>query len=165
MKLRVAHIIVSVCLALICSAQLMGEVMEWDSSFDDINIATHITTQNSVVSGSATATLHTDGNVEITANNSATAQLSCASDTLITEYKVSFDSVGGTTGNDTPSWESYEIFLNSGSGGTATTVTHVESDDYVDVTLHVQASNSSGNVANAGTYTATQILTAHWVGP
>jgi hypothetical protein len=161
MKPRVIHIIACVCLTLICSVQLSGDVMEWDSSFDDINIITHITTQNSVVSGSSTATLHTDGDAEITADNTATAQLSCASDTLVTEYKLEYDGDGTTeTGGSTVDWTAYNSFLIS-----ASSVTHVTDDDYVDVTLHVRASNDSGNVANAGTYTAIQTLTAHWVGP
>jgi len=161
MKLTTSPIVVIVTLILVCSVRLSGSVMEWNSNFADITIAEHITTRDGVVSGSATTTLHTDGNVQITADNNATAQLSFGSDTLVTEYKLEYDGDGSTTtGGSTVDWTVYDLFLSSASD-----VTHVVGDDYVDVTLSVRASNDGGNVADAGTYTATQTLTAHWVGP
>jgi hypothetical protein len=44
-------------------------------------------------------------------------------------------------------------------------VTHIPDDNDVKVTLSVIVSNYAGELANAGTYTATQTLTVHWVGP
>jgi len=51
----------------------------------------------------------------------------------------------------------WSLFLGAGSN-----VTHVDGDGAVNVTLSAKASNETGNVANAGLYTATQTLTAAW---
>jgi hypothetical protein len=100
--------------------------------------------------------------VEISADNSAAAQLSSASDTLVTEYKLTFDGTGsaGTTGGAGTTYETYDTFLTI-----AARVTHVIGDDDVEVTLHVKASNYANGLADAGTYIAAQTLTVHWVGP
>lgn len=162
MKSMVSHIIVVVIVTLICSVLLLGEnFMYWESNFADIDIVEHITAQNSVVSGSSVATLNMNGDVSITSNKS-NAQLTNGSDTLVTEYKLTFDHTGGDgyTGSSTVDWTDYNTFLD-----TAAVVTYVPDDNDVVVTLHVKASNYDGQLANAGTYTATQTLTVHWVGP
>ena len=162
MKLTVTCIIVCVCLTFVCSSVLMSEdFMYWESNFADIDIVEHITAQNSVVSGSSVATLNMNGDVSITSNKS-NAQLTNGSDTLVTEYKLTFDHTGGDgyTGSSTVDWTDYNTFLD-----TAAVVTYVPDDNDVVVTLHVRASNYADDVADAGTYTATQELTAHWVGP
>jgi len=143
----------------------VDDIMEWSANFADISDLANITSQSSSSTSSKTTTLYTNGDLTLTADNAVAAQLDndgASTDTLVTEYKLAFDSVGGTTGNDTPAWETYDKFLNSGSGGTATTVTHAGGDGAVDVTLHVQASNDTGQVADSGAYSCIQTITASW---
>ena len=134
--------------------------MFWDSNFDPIALSS-IASQAQTPQGSVMVVLNTNGNVEISADNSATAQLSCATDTLVTEYKLSFDGDGsGATGGANTSYETYDSFLS-----TPVSLTYVVSDDTVEVTLYVRASNSPDDVADSDTYNATQTLTVSWVGP
>ncbi len=160
MKSVVSHIIV-VIVALICVAQLSGQgFMYWESDFEAIVLG-NITTQSASESGSSNVTLFTSGNAEISADNTATAQLSYGTDTLVTEYKLEFDGDGSAaTGGSTVDWTTYDSFL-----ATLAAVTYVPDDNDVVVTLHVRASNYADDVADAGTYTATQTLTVSWVGP
>lgn len=162
MKLKLPRIIVCVLVILHCSPLLVHgqlESMSWQDDFSDIALA-NITTQNQVPEGSATVILNTNGNAEISADNTTTAQLSSATDTLFTEYKLTFDGDGiNDTGGPTVAYTSYDSFLSS-----PVQITRVEPDDDVDVTLYVRASNYAGDVADSGTYTATQTLTAHWRG-
>jgi len=139
-------------------------VMEWAGNFANINLSS-ITSRTEAQTGTEMVVLYTNGDVTLTAENSTSAQLTndgASTDTLVTEYKLAFDSTGGTTGNDTPDWESYDEFLNLGAGGTATTVTHADGDGAVEVTLHVRASNDTGQVADSGSYSCTQNITASW---
>ena len=55
------------------------------------------------------------------------------------------------------SYTLYSSFLSS-----ASVITHVSGDGAVVVTLSARATNDSGNVADAGNYSATQTLTASW---
>ncbi len=137
------------------------QTMSWNGNFPAINLA-NITSRSSVVEGNSTATLTLTGDAEISADNTIAAQLTeSGGDTLVTEYKLTFDGNGSSdTGGDEVGYTSYESFLT-----TAAYVTHVPTDDEVDVTLYVRASNDPNNVADAGSYTATQTLTASWVGP
>jgi hypothetical protein len=131
--------------------------MYWDGDFGDI--ALHLTTRTIPVEENATITLYTTGDVHISANNSGTAaRLTRGSDFLITEYRLVYDSSGGTTGSEVP-YTAYNLFL-----ATPSDVTHAPGDDEVQVTLWVRASNQPGNVADAGDYTATLILTTSWAG-
>ncbi len=162
MKLTVTHIVASVCLALICSALLLGaDFMDWDADFDPIALLS-IGTRGQVREDSSSTTLFTNGDAEISANNSTTAQLSYGTDALFTEYKLEYDGDGAAaTGGSTVDWTTYNSFLTP----TPSAVTWVAGDDDVVVTLHVRASNYPSQLANAGEYTATQTLTVHWVGP
>ncbi len=135
--------------------------MYWSDNFPDITVSEHITERDDIVSGNSTTTLHTSGDAEISADNSATAQLSLGSCTLATEYKLTFDGDGSSaTGGSTVDWTSYDSFLSLAAG-----ITHISDDNDVELTLYVRASNQANQLADAGTYTATQTLTAHWVGP
>jgi hypothetical protein len=139
----------------------VDDTMEWAANFADITIAAHIDTQASVVTGSGTATLYTNGNVTISADNTIAARLANSTqgtDVLVTEYRIEYDSDGITaTGGSTVDYDFYDTFL-----AVPSAVTHVAGDGAVDVTLRVRASNRAGNMADAGTYTATQTLTASW---
>ncbi|GAF68490.1 unnamed protein product, partial [marine sediment metagenome] len=145
---------------------LMGAEMYWTSeNFDPISLP-NITSRNNQVSDSSSLILTTSGDAEISANNNVAAQLSCT-DTLVTEYKLTFDNVGGTTGIGTgedggSEWQLYSVFLTTGTEGN---VTHVPDDNDVEVTLYVRASNNPDEVSDSDTYNATQTLTVTWVGP
>ena len=160
MRLALTHIIV-VILILLCFPLLMGaDFMYWRSNFSPITLQ-NIGSRGQVSQGSSQVTLFTNGDAEISADNSTAAQLSSAGDTLVTEYKLTFDGDGsGATGGTGTNYETYDRFLT-----TAAPVTHVTGDDDVEVTVHVKASNYANDLADAGTYTATQTLTVHWVGP
>ena len=157
------HIIISVFVAGLLSAAAFAEdYMYWSSDFDPISLSS-IASQAQVREGSATITLYTSGNAEISADNTASgpAELSCATDVLVTEYKLSFDGDGSSaTGGTDTSYSAYDSFLS-----TPTAITYVASDDTVEVTLYVRASNSPDDVSDSGTYNATQTLTVSWVGP
>ena len=132
--------------------------MYWSGNFSQISLG-NIGSRNQICQGSSQATLFTNGNAEITANNTAAAQLKSASnDTLVTEYKLTFDGDGDpNTGGETVDWTPYNNFLTTPSD-----VTYFPDDNNVTVTLHVRASNATGKLADAGTYSATQTLTASW---
>jgi hypothetical protein len=102
------------------------------------------------------------GDVELTADNTASARLSGpGGEVLVTEYKLTFDGDGTTaTGRATVDYAPHDSFL---SGGVV--VSHLIADDRVKVTLHARASMPPGDVPDAGDYSATQTLTASWVGP
>jgi len=135
-------------------------IMEWSGNFSDINLS-NITSQSDEPNDYSTTTLYTNGDVDITADNTTTAQLSSATDTLVTEYKLEYDGDGASaTGGSTVDWTAYNSFLSP----TASDVTHYEGDGNVDVTLWAKAKNPAGEVADAGSYTATQTLTAAWDG-
>ena len=134
-------------------------IMYWSGNFSQIALG-NIGNRDQVSQGSSSAVLCLNGNAEITANNTAAAQLKSASnDTLVTEYKLTFDGDGDpNTGGATVDWTPYNDFLTTPSA-----VTYFTGDGEVEVTLHVRASNATGKLADAGTYTATQTLTASWV--
>jgi len=162
MDLKVVQVIVSFCFIPICSGLLMSQgFMYWENDFDPITLS-NITAQNGVSEGEAQVRLFTSGDAEISADNTDTARLTEAGgDSLYTEYKIKFDGNGiSKTGGLTVSYTSYGSFLI-----TPAYVTHIPDDNDVKVTLSVKASNYTGQLANAGTYTATQTLTVHWVGP
>lgn len=136
-----------------------ADYIYWENDFDNINLS--ISSRDSEPNDSAMATLGLTGDVDITADNNDTAQLSSATDVLITEYRLIFDGDGSSIsgGASETTWTAYNSFLSP-----AVTVTHISDDDEVVVTLHVQASNPAGEVADAGSYTATQTLTLSWAG-
>jgi hypothetical protein len=140
------------------SASVSG-IMEWDGSFPAINLAS-ITTQSQQVLGTATTTLYTNGNVNITADNTIASRLTSGGGaTLVTQYSLSYSGDGVTaTGGATVPYATYDLFLTAPS-----LITHVTGSGAVVLTLGVQASNQPGNVAEATSYTATQTLTASWV--
>lgn len=168
MKSVINYIVIVAILTLSCCGLLMGELPHWYTEFADIDL--NITKQGSVVNGNSTATLYIDGTdgdeVNITADSSAVLTNIASSDTLVTEYKISFDheSAGpytyGIPGEYGESWTDYSTFLS-----TPAIVTYVPDDNDVEVTLYLKASNNADEVADAGSYSATQILTISWPSP
>jgi hypothetical protein len=136
-------------------------LMYWSGNFSPIALA-NIGNRDQICQGSSQVTLYTSGNAEISADNTATARLTKAGgDNLYTEYKLQFDGDGvSATGGSTVDFTSYDLFLNSHA-----TVTHISGDNAVQVTLYVRASNYTGQLADAGDYSATQTLTVSWIGP
>ena len=137
----------------------VSEIMEWDTAFPAISLAS-ITTQSQQVTGSAVTTLYTNGNVDITADNTSAARLTSAGGaTLVTEYSLSYDGNGlAATGGSAVLYATYDTFLS-----TPSRITHVTGDGAVVLTLGVRASNHPGDVSEATSYNATQTLTASWV--
>jgi len=134
--------------------------LEWAGNFTAAALAT-MTTQAAAPESSETATLYTNGNVILTAVNTTAAQLSCATDELVTEYKLATDGNGtAATGNatDVTTWTDYTTFLTG--GGLA--LTHVADDGNVLVTLEVKAEHPAAEMADAGSYTATATIIATW---
>jgi len=136
----------------------VNTIMEWAGNYSDI-VLTAISAQADAPEGSEAQTLYTNCNLEISADNTATAQLSSATDTLVTKYQLSYDGDGvtATGGTDVSTWTDYNMFLS-----TASAVTHIDMDGAVQVTLYAQATNPPGEVADAGAYSAIQTLTASW---
>lgn len=132
-----------------------------NQSIDLDTQAGHITRQSDVREGSASFTIdieNVSGEAIITADNSVTAQLHNGASTLVTEYKLTFDGDGSDkTGGADTAYSSYNSFLSPG-----TIIKYVPGDYEVQVTLWVKASNISDNVADSGTYSATQTLTVTW---
>ena len=160
------HIIILVLAASLLPAVMCAEdYMYWSSNFDPISMP-DITFRNDTRTGNRIITLYTTGDAEISADNTASgpAELSCATDVLVTEYRLTFDGdgtgTGGKTGGIDTSYETYDTFLS-----TPVAITYIEPDDNVEVTLYVRANNPAGKVANSGTYNATQTLTVSWTGP
>ncbi len=155
----IATAVLAALVVVSCPA-LVAQTMQWTGNFGPISLP-NITTRTDQPTGSSTATLLMDGDVEISAENGATARLTAGGDFLTTEYRLEFDGDGGgATGANTVDYTAYDSFLSG-----AVLVTHVFGDDSVDVTLTVRASIPAGDVADAATYSATQTLTATWVGP
>lgn len=125
-----------------------------------------ITAQGSEPNGSQATTLYTNGDVDITANNIGTAaqlkKVGDANQTLVTSYMLTddggSDDGGGTGGTDESSYTVHSSFLSP----TAYAITHAAGDGDVVITLHAKAANPPGEIADAGSYTATQTLTATW---
>jgi hypothetical protein len=138
-----------------------GTFMYWSGNFGEIALE-NIASRDQVCNASSQVTLSMNGDVEISADNSDTARLvEAGGDHLYTEYKLEFDGDGiSATGASTVDFTGYDSFLSS-----PITVTYIPDDNDVQVTLTARASNYPGQLANTGNYTATQTLTATWVGP
>ncbi len=166
MKSAIRHFVISVLAVAILPISICAEnEFLWVAeTFGPIELE-NISSQSDLKEGSASITLILTGEVVdavLTADNSSTAQLHNASDTLVTEYKVTFDGdgVNGTGGTSMDNYVPYNDFL-SGSG---LDIKYKEGDTEVEVTLHVRASNRPDDVSDSGVYTATQTLTVSWGG-
>jgi len=148
----------------------VSQIIEWEgANFAAISLTPAITTQADAPTGNAVYTLWTNCNVQLSADNTATAELDndgASSGTPVTEYKLATDAngVSGTgatsadvTSSSSDAWTGHATFL-----GTPLAVTHVDGDGAVEVTLEVKATNDSDNVVDAGAYSATQNITAAW---
>jgi len=153
--------LIVVCAAAAFQAIALAEEMYWASGFAPIALAP-ISTRNGSSEGSSSATLVLTGDVELTADNTPTAQLASAGGCrLVTEYRLAFDGNGNSaTGAADTSYVSYDHFLDP-----ALRIVHVIGDDDVQVTLWVRARSDVSSVPDSGDYSATQTITAAWVGP
>ena len=159
------HFVVMV-LAIITLPQIICAVNEYVwGTFNPATISlTNISKQSDVREGSSTITLTISGadpEAVITADNTTAAQLSNGTDTLVTEYKLTFDGDGtsGSGGTSMTEYVAYDTFLSDGLH-----IQQAGGDTNVQVTLHVQASNRPNEVSDAGDYTATQTITVTWDG-
>lgn len=180
MKMSAKRVVLLMGLVLLLDANLLGappddtatasitvtvaDIMEWSGNFSTIALL-DITTLTSAPTDSQTTTLYTNGNIHITADNTTAAQLNLGTDpnqTLVTSYMLTDDGDGVTTtgGTDEASYTGYATFL-----GSAYAITHVAGDGAVVIRLYAKAENPSGEVADAGDYSAIQTLTASWGNP
>jgi len=138
----------------------VGQIMEWgSSSFGPIDLA-HITAMTDEPENAATVTLYTNGDVDISADVTDAAQLSNGSETLVTEYKISDDGGSGKTGGlSVTNWTGHTDFLSSSQE-----ITHESGDGNVDITLEARARIGASDAPDMGDYSATQTLTAAWIG-
>ncbi|MBW8034899.1 MAG: hypothetical protein FVQ79_04465 [Planctomycetes bacterium] len=146
-------------------------IVEWvPGNFPAINLDTEessISNRDDSPEGNKSLVLYLNGNTTLTANTTGTtAQLTDGSDFLITKYTLTFDGNGvaasgatdaviATIGSDT--LEDYSTFLNPGL-----LITHISEDGATTATLGVEATNDTGTLADAGSYSCTQTITATW---
>ena len=168
MRLKNSYIVITL-LALVFSPAIICAVngYQWSShGFDPNPISLKkISHQADVSEGSAIITLdvNTTEGATITADHGPNAQLHSTrtNDTLVTEYKLSFDRNGSNgTGGSNTEYESYDTFLT-----TPAVIIYYGSDNDVVVTLWVRASNTGGKLADSGSYSARQTLTVSWIDP
>ena len=132
----------------------------WGADFAPIVFHNPIDTQDRQLFAKQTATLYTTVDVAISADNSTDARLEHASsgDYLVTTYRLSFDGDGiSATGASETARIVYNDFLS-----TPLTITHVGSDNEVNIALEAQCYNNTDTVADAGAYSAEQTLTITW---
>jgi hypothetical protein len=136
----------------------VADITEWSNeSFPPIQL--DLTAKNEQTSGSSSLVLYANGDVEITADHSDTAQLSKNSfSKLTTEYKLESDNFTGNQSGTAPAdWSNFDSFLGNG-----TTITHTPGSGAVEIVLSVKAVNDSGSPASPGLYQASQTLTVCW---
>lgn len=147
--------------------------VEWDGNFTAIDLDAQeasISLQAHSPEGTSTFTMWTNVNTTLTADNvGTTAQLEedgGGTDLLTTKYKLSADGDGSTTTGDTAAsissngsdvFEVHSTFLTPGLA-----IVHIALDGATEITLEVEATNPADEAANAGTYSATQTITATW---
>lgn len=150
----------------------VSSTVEWDGDFAAIDLDAQeaaISAQAHSPEGSATITLWINTDTTLTADTTAAAQLEedgAGTDTLTTKYKLSADGDGVATTGDTAAsiaangsdvYEVHSTFLTPGLA-----IVHIADDGATEVTLEVEATNPADEMANAGTYSATQTITATW---
>ncbi|MFA5239253.1 MAG: hypothetical protein WC476_06045 [Phycisphaerae bacterium] len=148
----------------------VDSIIEWEgANFAAIDLDSKeasISAQGDTPEGSEAYTLWTNCNVELSADNTATAQLTDGTDVLVTKYKISTDGDGDPdTGADAiaVAASGSDAYVVHGSFlATPLDITHVNTDGNVEVTLYVEASNAADEVSDSGAYTATQTITATW---
>lgn len=112
----------------------VDQIVEWEgAAYAAINLTT-IDDKGDTPDGNSVYTLWLNCDVTLTADNTAAAELDNdppGSDTLVTEYKVTYDGDGDpdTGGTDT----TYETYNNFISGGSA--ITHYDGDGAVEIRL------------------------------
>jgi hypothetical protein len=128
--------------------------MTWVGSFSSINLGT-LDGVGAAREGSSSIGLETSGQVEISADNTSTVRLTGpSSEWLETEYGLDVD------GTEREPYTTYDSFLQP-----PVTVEHTGAGtSEFQVKLKVRATHPTGEARDAGTYTATQTLTASWVG-
>ncbi len=149
----------------------VDSIIEWEGlAFAAINLDSQessISAQADSPEGSSVYALWTNCNVALSADNTATAQLTDGTDVLVTKYKISTDGDGvaatgataaaiAASGSDT--YTLHNLFL-----ATPLDIAHFNTDGAVEVTLAIEATNDTDEVSDSGNYTATQTITATWV--
>ena len=162
MRLKPTTLFLCLIAAAAARAALASDIMNWQgSNFPAISLSA-INTVNGTSTGTSMLALDINGNCQISADNSVNAELrGPGGAALVTEYALSFNGNGiSASGGTNVGYTPYNTFLN-----TPAPVTYVQGDNQVQVTLSVRASQPSGTVLDAGSYTAQASLTVTWTGP
>ena len=151
-------------------------IIEWDGDFPAIDLDSQessLDSQGDSPEGTSTFTLWTNCNLALSSDQTSASQLyhsragGADEDTLVTKYKISTDEAGvtatGATAAAVAASGSDAYVVNSSFLETALAITHFNTDGAIEVTLAVEASNDSDNVADAGAYSCQQTITATWV--
>ena len=139
---------------LICAAAgLAFGAASWSGQPYTLAVPDHITGAGQVRSGSLVMTLDHDTPCTITVSVAEAGEevLASAGDALVTNYKLT----GAALQNGDAEWVDSSTFLtrNYSVEGTG---------PFDEITIWVRAAASSGRANNAGTYSASVILTASW---
>ncbi|MEN6386164.1 MAG: hypothetical protein ABFD79_13325 [Phycisphaerales bacterium] len=136
----------------------VAETVEWSqASFEDIDLG-ELNSKHKQTQGQSSLILYTNGDVEITADNSENAELSNGAYKLQTQYKLDFDAIGGSqTGAMPTEWCTYDTFLKE-----AAQIIHSKTDGNVVIILSVKADIDQIRKDSGGEYYAMQTLTVCW---
>ena len=132
----------------------------WTSESYNLEILTHFTQVGQQLPGSAALTLeHTEGvTLTISAAGEGKEVLTCqtagSGDTLLTKYKLTGADLGGAADS---TWVSSSDFINP-----SRSYSLPYTDGVSEVTLEVQGTAADNRANDAGTYTASLIVTATW---
>lgn len=137
----------------------VAEVAEWSNNSLPVANPPDSAAIDIDTSGSTPLVLYTNGDVEITADNPDTAQLSKdAFGKLLTDYELEYDGCGtDQTNSSTVICIQYDSFMSRDS-----TVRHIPSDGNVEITLSVEVPSKTTHPLDSGQYRATQTLTVCW---
>lgn len=140
------------CLAWGASRLAMGGA-GWPGQPYTLTVADHITGPGQARSGSSAMTLDHDVPCTITVSvaEAGDETLACAGDALVTRYRLT----GTALQNGDAEWVDSSTFLTRSYSVQGTG----PSDE---ITIWVQATAGSGRANDAGTYSASVILTASW---
>lgn len=131
----------------------------WVESSYQATIATHFNASGQAQSGSVTLVLnHTEAegvslNASAGSPGSEVLKHNTSNDTLATQYKLTGTALDDGADND---WVSASDFIDPARSYPVSGVGPSE------ITLHVRGVSSSGRASDAGTYSASLVLTASW---
>ncbi len=152
--MRRRSILILFCLGTACAGQsLTFGGAGWPGQPYSLGITEHVTAPGQVRSGSVAMTLEHDAPcmISVSVGEAGDQMLTCNGDTLTTSYKLT----GASLQNPDTGWVGSQTFLTrtydvQGNGPTA------------EITIGVRAAASATRANQAGTYSASVVLTVSW---